>query len=88
MSMRTMHMPPRRHCDVRHPASMRYDRHSSRSWGASAFRGSYRMPNGSTGVNVLRSNKGTVSHKLDGHALGVEQVDTYDEELGQVELRG
>lgn len=43
---------------------------------------------GSNGVNVLRSNKGTLSHKLDGHALGVEQVDTYDKELGQVGLRG
>ena len=43
---------------------------------------------GSIGVNVLRSNRGTFSHKLDGHALGVEQVDTYNKELGQVGLRG
>ena len=27
---------------VRQPARIRYERHSSRSWGASAFRGSYR----------------------------------------------
>jgi hypothetical protein len=85
-----MRAPRIKRRDVRHPASIRYDRHSSRSCGASAFRGSFEIPKGFRGENemnngVLRNNKSAnVAHKLDCHALRVEQVDAFYEELGQV----
>jgi hypothetical protein len=71
---------------VPQPERIRYERHSSRSWGASALRGSCRQDGAEVSVGE-RKRRGAGTDKLDGDGSLVEKVYSWVESCVSKEQR-